>query len=184
MHLAISNVLFTYIRLIFVFFLIIFSNFSSQSNETLDSENFIHSQLADRVVVLKASRKMVVMRSDRVLKIFRIALGRYPKGHKTREGDGKTPEGIYTLDYKLKDSAFFRAIHISYPNREDVARAEINGFKPGGRIMIHGLPNNMSADDVGHPYLDWTQGCIAVTNYEMLQLWRMIKAGIPIEIHP
>ena len=85
MHLAISNFLFTYIRLIFVFFLIIFSNFSSQSNETLDSEHFIHSQLADRVVVLKASRKMVVMRSDRVLKIFRIALGRYPKGHKTRE---------------------------------------------------------------------------------------------------
>ena len=166
-----------------VFFIILFIS-PSQSTEALDRENFVYAQFADRVVVLKDSRKMVVMQADKVLKIFRIALGRYPKGHKNREGDGKTPEGLYTLDYKLKDSAFFRAIHISYPNSEDIARAKINGFKPGGKIMIHGLPNDMSAEDIGHPYIDWTQGCIAVTNYEMLQLWEMIRAGIPIEIHP
>ena len=180
----ISTSLFVKIPSIYGLFCIIFFNCPSQSSEILDRKDFTHSQFADRVVVLKGSRRMVLMRADRVLKIFRIALGRYPKGHKQREGDGKTPEGTYTLDYKLKDSAFYRAIHISYPNSEDVSRAESNGFKPGGRIMIHGLPNDMSADDIGHPYIDWTQGCIAVTNYEMLQLWGMIRTGVPIEIHP
>lgn len=140
--------------------------------------------IADRVVVLKSERKLIVMKGDRVLRIFRVALGRYPKGHKKREGDSKTPEGAYTLDYKLEDSAFYRAIHISYPNRRDLARARAKGVRPGGKIMIHGLPNDMSAEDVGHPWIDWTQGCIAVTNREMKQLWSMIEPGIPIEIHP
>ena len=141
-------------------------------------------ELADRVVVLKEKRKLIVMRADKVLKIFSIALGRYSKGHKLQEGDARTPEGSYILDKKLRDSQFYRAIRISYPNETDIARAEASGVKPGGKIMIHGLPNQKSAEDVGHPYIDWTQGCIAVTNQEMRVLWSIIEPGIPIEIHP
>lgn len=139
---------------------------------------------ADRVVVLKGERKLVLMRGDRVLRVFRVALGRYPKGHKIQQGDARTPEGEYTLDFKLKDSAFYRAIRISYPNQRDINNAESLGVDPGGKIMIHGLPNKMRANRVGHPSIDWTQGCIAVTNREMDIIWRMVDAGTPIEIHP
>ena len=142
------------------------------------------AEYADRVIILKKDRKLVVLKNGRVLQILRIALGRYPEGHKEQQGDGRTPEGDYILDYKLKDSAFFRAIRISYPNDRDKERARKNGVNPGGRIMIHGLPNDMTATDVGHPYIDWTQGCIAVTNPEMKRLWSLIRAGTPIEIHP
>ena len=83
-----------------------------------------------------------------------------------------------------QDSAFYRAIHISYPNRRDAARARAIGKDPGGKIMIHGIPNKMSKDDVGHPYIDWTQGCIALTNREMDEVWDMVADGTQIEIHP
>jgi murein L,D-transpeptidase YafK len=139
---------------------------------------------ADRVIVLKTERKLVVLQGDRILRVFRVALGRYSQGPKRRQGDARTPEGEYTLDYKLEDSAFYRAIHISYPNEHDLRDARARGVDPGGRIMIHGLPNRMSADHVGHPRIDWTQGCIAVTNREMDILWSMIEPGTPIEIHP
>jgi len=139
---------------------------------------------ADRVIVLKTERKLVVLRGDRILRVFRVALGRYAKGPKRRQGDARTPEGVYTLDRKLQDSAFYRAIHISYPNERDLRHAQAQGVDPGGRIMIHGLPNKMSAERVGHPSIDWTQGCIAVTNREMDILWKMIEPGTPIEIHP
>lgn len=139
---------------------------------------------ADRVVVLKTERKLVLMRDDRVLRIFRVALGRYPVGHKQRQGDAKTPEGAYTLDFKLKKSSFYRAIRVSYPNQQDISSARERGVDPGGKIMIHGLPNDMSASRVGHPMIDWTQGCIAVTNREMDEIWSMIDPGTPIEIHP
>lgn len=141
---------------------------------------------ADRLVVLKGERRLVLMRGDRVIKVFRVALGRYPKGHKTREGDARTPEGTYTVDYRLDSdkSKFYRALHISYPNRQDRARARRMGVDPGGQIMIHGLPTKWSAKDVGHPRLDWTQGCIALTNREMDQVWKMVDDGTTIEIHP
>lgn len=139
---------------------------------------------ADRVVVLKTERKLVLMRDERVLRIFRVALGRYPVGHKRQQGDARTPEGAYTLDFKLKDSAFYRAIRVSYPNPQDIESARARGVDPGGKIMIHGLPNKMSATRVGHPVIDWTQGCIAVTNREMDEIWAMVDPGTPIEIHP
>ena len=109
---------------------------------------------ADRLVVLKGERRLVLMRGDRVMKVFRVALGRYPKGH------------------------------ISYPNRQDRAQARKLGVSPGGQIMIHGLPTKWSAKDVGHPRLDWTQGCIALTNREIDQVWKMVDDGTTIEIHP
>ncbi len=138
----------------------------------------------DRHVVLKSERKLVLMRDDRVIKIYNVALGRYPEGAKERQGDAKTPEGTYTIDYKLTKSSFYRAIHISYPNASDVARARGRGENPGGKIMIHGLANNWTAKQIGHPWLDWTQGCIAVTNREMDEIWRLVDTGTPIEIHP
>ncbi len=139
---------------------------------------------ADRVVIIKSQRRLVLMRGGYVLRSYRVALGRYPKGRKVREGDAKTPEGAYTLSHKKTRSNFYKAIGISYPNLQDTARADALGVRPGGRIMIHGLPNRMSADRVGHPVIDWTQGCIAVTNREMDEIWRMVDTGTPIEIHP
>ena len=139
---------------------------------------------ADRVVVLKSRRRLVLMRGDRVLRVYRVALGRYPTGHKLVEGDGRTPEGLYTLDSRLEDSKFHRAIHISYPNPRDTQRASFRGQSPGGSIMIHGLPNKLNARQVGHPAIDWTQGCIAVTNREIDEIWAMIDDGTPIDIFP
>jgi murein L,D-transpeptidase YafK len=142
------------------------------------------SAKADRVVVLKTERKLILMQGDDVLRVYRIALGRYPSGPKRREGDARTPEGAYTLDFKLKDSKFYKAIRVSYPNEQDISLARDLGVDPGGKIMIHGLPNQVPAARVGHPMIDWTQGCIAVTNSEMDEIWGMIDPGTPIEIHP
>jgi len=134
--------------------------------------------------VFKSERKLVLMRGEDVIKVYDVALGRYPKGHKVSDGDQRTPEGSYTLDYRLPRSAFHKAIHISYPNDEDLARATALGVSPGGRIMIHGLPNQVSARQVNHPKLDWTQGCIAVTNREIDEIWAAVDDGTPIEIYP
>lgn len=141
---------------------------------------------ADRVVVLKAERRLVLLRGDRLLRAFRIALGRYAEGPKIRKGDSKTPEGIYIVDHRIgsRRSKFYRALHISYPNTRDRARAARMGVDPGGQIMIHGLPTNWSAREVGHPTLDWTQGCIAVTNREMDEIWGMVRDGTTVEIRP
>ena len=139
---------------------------------------------ADRVIVLKSKRQMILMRNELILKIYPVSLGRYPKGHKQFEGDARTPEGEYLLDSKLEDSHFYRAIRINYPNARDIAYARAMGKDPGGKIMIHGLPNTMSAERVGHTFIDWTQGCIAVTNSQMDEIWQMVDAGTPIKIHP
>ena len=139
---------------------------------------------ADRVIVLKSKRRMILMRDSLILKVYQVSLGRYPKGHKQFEGDSRTPEGEYLLDTKLEDSHFYRAIRINYPNAQDIAHARQMGKEPGGKIMIHGLPNTMSAERVGHTIIDWTQGCIAVTNSQMDEIWQMVDAGTPIKIYP
>ncbi len=138
----------------------------------------------DRVIVLKSQRKLALMRGEEVLRIYSVALGRYPNGHKQSAGDSRTPEGSYVLDRRLTNSQFHRAIHISYPNPRDVAEARRRGDDPGGSIMIHGLPKDWSAGALNHPKLDWTQGCIAVTNQEMDEIWRLVADGTPIEIDP
>ena len=139
---------------------------------------------ADRVVVIKSDRRMILMNGHSVLKVYQVALGRYPKGHKQFRGDARTPEGEYILDLKIRNSHFYRAIRINYPNAQDTEMAKLECKDPGGKIMIHGLPNTMSAERVGHPTLDWTQGCIAVTNRQMDEIWRLVDIGTPIEIHP
>lgn len=139
---------------------------------------------ADRVVVLKRERRLLLMHRDRILRVYRIALGRNPEGHKVRRGDGRTPEGRYVLDWRNSQSRFYRSIHISYPNAADRARAHRLGVRPGGDIMIHGLPARLAHLGPAHARRDWTEGCIAVSNGEIDEIWRAVEDGTAIEIHP
>jgi murein L,D-transpeptidase YafK len=139
---------------------------------------------ADLVIVHKAARRLQLLHAGQVIATYRIALGRDPEGPKRREGDGRTPEGVYILDWRNPDSHFHRSIHISYPRAWDDMRAARWGVSPGGDIMIHGLPNGVSDKQVGHPYVDWTDGCIALTNEEMDDLWARVDDGTTIIIYP
>nr|WP_049763917.1 L,D-transpeptidase family protein [Shewanella halifaxensis] len=139
---------------------------------------------ADLVIVTKSEASMTLLRQGKVFKKYRIAMGDNPVGHKLTEGDQRTPEGRYLLDYKKSDSAYYRAIHISYPNDEDRLRADALGISPGGQIMIHGENPNSSLSPEEAQMYNWTDGCIAVTNAEMDELWRAIDEGTPIEIWP
>jgi len=138
----------------------------------------------DRVVVEKSARRLTVFRDGVALESYAVALGQEPVGPKQFEGDGKTPEGTYTIDWRKEDSSYHRALHVSYPNPEDVAAAEAAGRSPGGLIMIHGLPNGFGFLGPLHRAFDWTDGCIAVTNAEIEELWRVVPDGTPIEIRP
>jgi murein L,D-transpeptidase YafK len=139
---------------------------------------------ADLVIVRKKDRTLELRRAGRIIKTFPIALGSSPAGPKRKEGDGRTPEGVYTLDWRNSNSQFYRAIHISYPREDDQVHAIRWGVSPGGLIMLHGLPNGVSAARVGHPWNDWTNGCIAVTNEEMDEIWSMVDDGTTIIIYP
>ncbi len=141
---------------------------------------------ADRVLVKKAERKLILLKDGEVFRDYDIALGDSPMGHKQFEGDERTPEGRYTLDWRNSKSKFYRSIHISYPNRQDQKFAVAQGRSPGGMIMIHGQPNN-SSDAISAwvlDQMDWTDGCIAVKNDEMDEIWAAIDNGTPIEIYP
>ena len=141
---------------------------------------------ADRVLVKKAERKLVLLKDGEIFRDYDIALGDSPMGHKQFEGDERTPEGSYTLDWRNSNSKFYRSIHISYPNSEDQQFANAKGRSPGGMIMIHGQPNK-STDAVSAwilDQMDWTDGCIAVKNNEMDEIWAAIDNGTPIEIYP
>ncbi|MCF1427498.1 MAG: L,D-transpeptidase family protein [Shewanella sp.] len=141
-------------------------------------------QAVDLVVVEKALRTMTLYQDGREVKRFHIAMGDSPTGHKLQEGDQRTPQGRYILDYKKQDSAFYRSIHISYPNAADRLRAEALGVSPGGQIMIHGENPNSELSPEEQQAFNWTNGCIAVTNKEMDELWQLIRPGTPIEIWP
>ena len=140
--------------------------------------------LADRVVVEKAKRKLHLMKDGRALRSFDIALGIVPVGDKQREGDFKTPEGTYLLDLKNPNSEFFLSIRISYPNTEDRLAAASQGVDPGGAIMIHGQPNTPTKSETYYRTQDWTNGCIAVSNSDMIDIWLMTADNTPIEIRP
>lgn len=139
---------------------------------------------ADSVVVEKGRRTLTLMSGQQVLKTYRIALGGDPVGPKTQQGDHKTPEGSYVLDRRNPKSRFHLALHISYPNAEDRAQAGKRGVEAGGDIMVHGLPNGFGWLAGLHTVRDWTDGCIAVTNQEMDEIWRAVADGTPIEIKP
>ena len=140
--------------------------------------------VADRVVVEKESRKLHLMRNGKVLRTFDVALGVVPTGDKEREGDQKTPEGRYVLDDRNPDSDFFLSIHISYPSSVERTAAWRKGLDPGGAIMIHGQPNVPTYSTAYYRQEDWTNGCIAVSNSDMIDIWLMTPNDIPIEILP
>jgi murein L,D-transpeptidase YafK len=131
---------------------------------------------ADQIVVNKSRREMLLLRGNVILRQYRIALGRDPIGHKQQEGDGRTPEGRYVIDRRNPKSRYYLALHISYPNADDVERAQAAGVPPGSDIMIHGLKDGERRDD------DWTQGCIAVTDEEMDEIWCLVPDGTPVVI--
>lgn len=139
---------------------------------------------ADYVVVDKSDRKLYLYRAGRILREFDVALGQMPNGPKQREGDFRTPEGKYFLDERNVNSDFFLSIHVSYPNETDRARARELGVDPGGQIMIHGLPNEPKYDVRHYQGTDWTDGCIAVSNSDMIDIWLMTRESTPIEIRP
>ena len=140
--------------------------------------------VAKRVVVLKADRTLELYDGSNLLRSYSISLGREPAGPKQQQGDRRTPEGSYVLDYRKADSSFHRALHISYPRPDQVAAAQARGVAAGDLIMIHGLPNGLGFIGRLHLLMDWTVGCIAVTNADVDEIWRVVPDGTPIEIRP
>lgn len=140
--------------------------------------------MADHILVEKNKRKLTLFADGEVLKSYRISLGREPTGDKIRAGDNRTPEGFYYIDYRINESDFHKALHISYPNGYDKFKARQIGADPGGNIMLHGLKNNDRNIAYYHGYFDWTKGCIAVTNAEIEEIWKIVPNGTSIEIRP
>jgi murein L,D-transpeptidase YafK len=139
---------------------------------------------ANRVRVLKKERTLELLSGGKVIKSYKVALGGDPIGPKTRQGDHKTPEGVYVLDSRNTHSQFHKSIHISYPNASDRAAARKIGVSPGGDVFVHGLPNGYGWVGAGHRAKDWTDGCIAVTDEEIDEIWKAVADGTPIEIRP
>lgn len=148
------------------------------------SENVPPFGMADFIRVDKSDRKLELLRDDKVIATYQIALGRNPIGHKQQEGDKRTPEGRYTIDWRNPKSGYFLSLHISYPDENDSARAKAVGFEPGGNVMIHGQPNGYDVAGAALQSFDWTYGCIAVTNQAMQQIWDAVPDGTTIEILP
>jgi murein L,D-transpeptidase YafK len=140
--------------------------------------------LADKVLVEKGKRQLHLLKNDQPFRTFQIALGAAPEGDKEREGDQKTPEGQYYLDMRNSDSEFFLSIRVSYPNSADRDAANRKGMDPGGQIMIHGQPNVPIYSRAYYSTEDWTNGCIAVSNSDMIDIWLMTPNYVPIEIVP
>jgi murein L,D-transpeptidase YafK len=148
-------------------------------------QSMMAPQYADRVVVEKAQRSMHLMQHGRVLKSYRVALGGDPVGHKTQQGDSRTPEGVYTVDFRRTVSRFNLALRISYPNQQDRQVASARGVDPGGEIYIHGQPTGgVSPARLAQTGPDWTDGCIAVTNREMQEIFALVRDGTAVEIRP
>lgn len=144
----------------------------------------VENELADHVLVNKSERKLYLLRGANVLREFDIALGLAPEGHKAREGDFRTPEGDYLLTRRRVDSDFFMAIQISYPNEDDIVRAASSGVSPGSYIMIHGQPVKPKKSASYYAKYDWTDGCVAVSNAAMVDIWQLTTADTPITIMP
>ncbi|TAG29421.1 MAG: hypothetical protein EAZ40_02595 [Rhodobacterales bacterium] len=136
----------------------------------------------DRIVIEKSARRMDLMQDGRVVRSYQIALGFAPTGDKDRQGDGRTPEGEFTIDRRNDRSAFHLSLGLDYPRPEDRARAAAGGYSPGGDIFIHGQPNALSERFKLRG--DWTAGCIAVTNAEMREIWAVTPIGTKVEIRP
>ncbi|MCF7484366.1 MULTISPECIES: L,D-transpeptidase family protein [Vibrio] len=139
-------------------------------------------QVVTLVKVDKSKRRMYLLKGEEVVLEFRIALGKQPKGHKRFEGDNRTPEGQYQLDYVMEESDFYRSVHINYPRSSDVQWAQQNDVDPGGNIKIHGIKNGERRSPSFIQSFDWTDGCIALTNQDMDEFIQLVKMGTPIHI--
>ena len=139
---------------------------------------------ADSIVVEKAARTLTLYQLGVPVRTYKVALGKQPVGDKVKIGDNRTPEGVYFIDFKKPESKFYKSLHISYPNAANVERANKLGVAPGGDIMIHGLPAAFATLGQEHRTYDWTEGCIAVTNAEIDEIWRAIPMGAVIQIKP
>ena len=142
------------------------------------------AEIVDHLVVYKSQHKLVLLSRGKEVRSYKIALGADQVGPKTRQGDHRTPEGSYILDAQNPASHFYKAFHISYPNSKDTANARKLGASPGGDIMVHGLAKEYAWVGKSHALHDWTDGCIAVTNEEMDELWKWVRVGTPIDIKP
>ncbi len=139
---------------------------------------------ADKVVVRKSARVLELYQGTQLLRTYRVSLGPHPAGHKQQESDGRTPEGRYLLDYRNPHSSFHLALHISYPAPADVANAKQHRLNPGGLIMVHGLHDGLGWLGRLHRFYDWTDGCVAVTDREIEEIWRAVPDKTPIVIEP
>jgi murein L,D-transpeptidase YafK len=140
--------------------------------------------VADAVIIDKSARELHLLNNGEIFRTFKIALGISPTGDKKKEGDFKTPEGKYLLDMRNPNSDYFLSIHVSYPSAVDRREANQVGAAPGGAIMIHGQPNLPSHSETYYRTQDWTNGCIALSNSDMIDIWLMTGNDTPIEIRP
>ena len=158
-----------------------------QQLEVLERKHFalvLAKGSADRILIEKAGHRLTLFAGGEVIKTYRIALGGNPVGPKERQGDNKTPEGIYTIDSRNRDSSYHLSLHVSYPNEDDRRRAKALGVAPGGNIMIHGIKNGFAWVGEAHAEVDWTRGCIAVTDEEIEEIDRLVPDGTVVEIRP
>lgn len=139
---------------------------------------------ADKVVIKKSERKLYLINNGQVIKEYSICLGLNPVGHKQQKGDKRTPEGIYVLNQRNPKSKYYKSMLFSYPNEKDRRQAEAKGVDPGGHLAIHGLPVRTKEAEWDYIERDWTDGCIAVTNDHMEEIWQLVDIGTPIEILP
>lgn len=144
----------------------------------------VEPEMAERVVIKKSERKLYLYKGERVLRSMDIALGLVPTGDKEVEGDYRTPEGDYMLTKRNPASDYFLSIQISYPNKQDERAARVRGQSPGGQIMIHGQPNVPKYSDDYYRVTDWTEGCVALSNSDMVDIWLMTSPDTPISIIP
>lgn len=138
--------------------------------------------VVERIVVEKSARRLVLYQNGTIVRDYRIALGFQPQGTKVRQGDGRTPEGVYRINRRNAASAYHLSLGLDYPQPADIARARAGGYDPGGDIMIHGQPNALP--DTAKVPGDWTAGCIALTNAEMREIWAVTPTGTPVEVRP
>jgi murein L,D-transpeptidase YafK len=139
---------------------------------------------ADKVLIEKAARRLTLFSKEQAIKTYKVALGGNTVGPKEREGDGKTPEGIYTIDSRNKRSGYHLSLHVSYPNDKDRKRAKELDVSPGGDVMIHGIKNGFGWVSSFHTWLNWTKGCIAVTDKEIEEIDKLVPNGTVVEIRP
>jgi murein L,D-transpeptidase YafK len=139
---------------------------------------------ADRVLIQKSARQLTLLRNGRALRRYHVSLGSSPTGAKERQGDGRTPEGLYRIDSRNAYSKYHRSLHVSYPNAADRIRASRLHVSPGGEIMIHGTPNRWRGLSFVFAQTDWTKGCIAVSDAEIEEIWKLVPNGTVVEIRP